>query len=745
METKAADVVFVFPPAHENRGAFRYHLGVSYLRAALARDQISTVQYLNRNPGTVDSVADDLLKHRPGVVGFTVYDTNLALSIALARSIKRKRRGVRVVFGGPSPSFCAAQILASQPDVDACVVGEAEDTGARIVTRLLEPGDLHEVPPGLAVRRDGEIVGTALPPLVGRADSAGLPFDSTLDVVPSPYLTGALDDGRTGILTGRGCTHHCQYCCFAALGRKTLRLHSTERVLSELHCIAGLQKRHRQRYIVPIHDDAFTLLPARAKALCQAIIDRGLRLTLSCITRADAVDEELLRLMREAGFISVAFGLESAVPSVLRAIGKVRPPEWRNPDLEPEREFVERVRNSVITAKKHGFNVGVSIILGLPTETPEDARTTLRFVKSLPIDSYMHNFLVVYPGTPLWATHERYGITCTVDSTGLPLTNGYAYDPAKIRPLRRCSLEQDADVIKTLAIEALQGCEVSLRSRGGTSIAVLRGRELTRECADWLARILDVGSTLVHLYQGATRTRESLQISDDRCTFFDCLVPARHYIQVLCLPEERGIARWMLACASVDFYAAHRPKLVSFSTSDGPVPLLGWLAGTPTDCALCDVRDVLRRPNGLRRFLDGAATENMGQRLRRMPVPPALEYPGRWLGRRAPCLPLTRIEVDAKGLVRPCRHSEPIGVVGDERRVLRRRLRSLAARAELRRGCGGCSQTECPRCPFPGMDDRTYCTVMRRRGRALHFVKWVDVYSRVPSLLSIERDRIAGD
>jgi radical SAM superfamily enzyme YgiQ (UPF0313 family) len=745
METKAADVVFVFPPAYENMGAFRNHLGVSYLRAALARDQISTVQYLNRRPRTVDSVADDVLKHRPGVVGFTVYDTNFALSIALARSIKRKRRGVRVVFGGPSPSFCAPQILTSQPDVDACVVGEAEETGARIVTRLLEPGDLREVPPGLAVRRDGEIVGTALPPLVGAVDSARLPFHSTLDVVPSPYLSGALDDGRTGILTGRGCTHHCQYCCFAALGRKTLRLHSAERVLAELDCIARLQKRHRHRYVVPVHDDAFTLLPARAKALCQAIIDSRLRLTLSCITRADAVDEELLRLMRGAGFVSVAFGLESAVPSVLRAIGKVRPPEWPDPDLEPERQFVERVRSSVITAKRYGFNVGVSIILGLPTETPKDGEATLRFVKGLPIDFYMHNFLVVYPGTPLWATHERYGIACTVDSTGLPLTTDYAYDVADLRPLRRCSLEQEAEVIRTLATDALQGCDASLRTTRGTSIAVLRGGELTRECADWLARILDVGGTLVHVYRGATRAGESPQISHDRRTFFECLVPARYYIQALRAPTRRGDARCMLACASVDFYAAHRPKLVSFTTSDGPGPLLRWLAGTPTECALCDVRDVLRRPSDLRRFVGRAGMGSVGGRLRRMPVPPALEYPGRWLGRRAPCLSLTRIEVDAEGVVRPCRHGEPIGVVGDERRTLRRRLGAIAADAERRRGCGVCSQAACPRCPFPGVDDRTYCTVMRRQRRALRFVAWVHAYSRVPSLLWTERDRVAGD
>ncbi len=237
-----------------------------------------------------------------------------------------------------------------------------------------------------------------MPPLVGATAAT---VESALDSTPSPYVSGILCDGRVGVLSGRGCTHHCQYCCFAALGRKTLRLHSTDRVLAELECIAERQKRAGKTYVVPIHDDTFTLVPERAKRLCQAIIDRELKLVLSCITRADTIDEELLILMRAAGFVSLAFGLESAVPSVLRATGKVRPPGFPSPDFGPEKRFLEQVKQSVCKAKDLGFNVGVSIILGLPTESAEDGAATLRFVKELPVDFYMHNFLWVFPGTPL--------------------------------------------------------------------------------------------------------------------------------------------------------------------------------------------------------------------------------------------------------------------------------------------------------------------------------------------------------
>jgi ABC-type sugar transport system substrate-binding protein len=99
---KVTDIVFVFPPAHGNLGAFRSHLGVAYLRAALARDGFSTTQYLNPNPRTVKEIAEDVLRRGPRLVGFRVYDANFALSIALARTLKRRRPDVQVVFGGPS-------------------------------------------------------------------------------------------------------------------------------------------------------------------------------------------------------------------------------------------------------------------------------------------------------------------------------------------------------------------------------------------------------------------------------------------------------------------------------------------------------------------------------------------------------------------------------------------------------------------------------------------------------------------
>lgn len=742
--SKTADITLAFPPAQGNVGAFRAHLGVAYLRAALARDGVETEQYLNPRPGSVDQVSDDLLSRNPAAVGFTVYDANYTLSVALARSIKRKRPAVKIVFGGPSASFCGEHILSRQSAVDLCVLGEAEETGASVFRKLLGGEELDERQPGVAFRRDGGVVSTGMPPLVGFSQAA-LPAKEALDSTPSPYLSGVLADGRIGVLSGRGCTHHCQYCCFAALGRKTLRLHSAERVLAELEWVAAHQKRTGEHYVVAIHDDAFTLAPTRAKQLCQAIADRDLGLLLSCITRADAIDEELIRLMRDAGFVGMAFGLESAVPSVLRATGKVRPPDWRDPGLDPEREFIERVRTSVVTAKKYGFNVGVSVILGLPCEKPEDGEETLRFVKSLPVDYYMHNFLWVFPGTPLWNTCERYGVHCQINSAGLGTTIDYAYDVGRLRPRPKCALEQDATLVRTLAESALYSCGgASVECGGGIAAAVVRGSELPLETAEWLSAVLDVGSVLVQVYPPLKPREKNYRLFCDRALAGETLLPARHHIQITPRTPRNGTLRWMAASAGADLYSTHKPELLTIHTADDAKPFEEWLEGRRTDCALCDVSERLRRPEWTP-LARAAGDGGIGARVLNMPAPPGIQYPGRWLRGRVPCLPLTRIEVEESGEVRCCRHGEAIGAVGDSAEALAERLTGFVEEAERRRGCAACPNEHCPRCPFPGVPDAEYCTLMSRQERTLELLNLTQAYARVPSMLTLQRDRYGGD
>ena len=737
------DVIFVFPPAHGNPGVFGSHLGVAYLRAGLHQAGISSDQYQSDKPGSIGSVASEILSRNPRIVGFTAYDANFPNCLALARSLKGLAPDVKIILGGPAATFGAANILSRHEALDFLVLGETEEAGPRIFQKLLgskdqDYGDL----PGIAFRTNGRILSTEIPPLVG-SESKEL---GNLDSLTSPYLAGLLADGRPGVLTGRGCTFHCQYCCFAALGRKRLRLHSIDRVLAELDYIAAQQRRSGERYVVPIHDDTFTILPNRAKELCQAIAKRDLGLMLSCITRADRVDGELLRLMREAGFISLAYGLESAVPSVLRATGKVRPPDWPDPDLTPERDFVDQVRESVLAAKRFGFNVGVSIILGLPTETKEEGRATLEFVGNLPVDYYMHNYLWVFPGTPLWKTHDDFGIGCEINSLGLATTINYAYDLMQLRPRAKCSLEQDAQLVRLLTADSLFGCEAFSARDLGVACVVIDAPRLSERTAAWLAEILDVGGIVVQVYPAMKRIERITRLYEDRTIFAEQLVPARHYIQILPKSNHSGgnghHERWNIACTGIDLFSMHKPELVCVEASPDARPLIDWAARQRVQCDLYEPASGMDSAHDLEVFLDQSFGSRIEASLRKLPVPPGIRYPGRWLRGKTPCLRLTRLEVGADGSICCCRQGPAIGRVGDSLESLKRNLTILVEETERRRGCAACSNSHCPRCPFPGVGDDAYCSIMSRRESSLALLNGLQVYSRLPLILEYQRDAL---
>ena len=89
-------------------------------------------------------------------------------------------------------------------------------------------------------------------------------------------------------------------------------------IMKELDDIVNV---HGVRHVF-FFDDTFTLDRPRVMELCQAMIDKQLGITWKTETRVDLVDPELLALMKEAGCVSISFGIESGSDRVLKVIEK---------------------------------------------------------------------------------------------------------------------------------------------------------------------------------------------------------------------------------------------------------------------------------------------------------------------------------------------------------------------------------------------------------------------------------------
>jgi anaerobic magnesium-protoporphyrin IX monomethyl ester cyclase len=144
-----------------------------------------------------------------------------------------------------------------------------------------------------------------------------------------------------------------------------------------------------------IFDDSGTLMTGEwLKELCRGLIERryNKKIKYSCNMRFNALKQEDFYLMKKAGFRLLKFGLESANQRTLDRLNK---------GIK-----VEDILKGCEMAKKAGLTVHLTMIVGYPWESKEDALRTFELAKRLmqsgKADLLQATILVPYPGTPLW-------------------------------------------------------------------------------------------------------------------------------------------------------------------------------------------------------------------------------------------------------------------------------------------------------------------------------------------------------
>jgi len=109
----------------------------------------------------------------------------------------------------------------------------------------------------------------------------------------------------------------------------------------------------------------------------------------SCNARVSDVNDDVLDMLRSAGCVQLAFGLESAVQERLNDINKL--------------VMVEQMDRALKMCDEHGFVAQGSFMVGLPNETLSDMAATKDFALNHNIDGGLGLAVCTpYPGTKLW-------------------------------------------------------------------------------------------------------------------------------------------------------------------------------------------------------------------------------------------------------------------------------------------------------------------------------------------------------
>jgi radical SAM superfamily enzyme YgiQ (UPF0313 family) len=147
--------------------------------------------------------------------------------------------------------------------------------------------------------------------------------------------------------------------------------------------------------------------------IAQLMQEKGLNqeTELGVVGRCDLFDEETCIILKQMNVKHVSFGMESGNERILALLknGKMK---------------TSHIKNSVSLARKYGFTIDGSYIIGSPSETEEEMLETLEFIKSLKLDKFAFTTAIPYPGTKFWEIMEKQGrISYDVDWRQLQMIN----------------------------------------------------------------------------------------------------------------------------------------------------------------------------------------------------------------------------------------------------------------------------------------------------------------------------------
>ena len=298
--------------------------------------------------------------------------------IRLAETIKDSNPNIKIAFVGPHVSVLPEKSLRATKAMDFICRKEFDHT----VVEYAQGKPLEEIL-GVSYLKNGEVVHNPDRPQIENLDT--LPhvtdvYKRDLDV--RRYTVPFLLHPYVSLYTTRGCPAQCTFCLWPqTLSGHPWRKRSTDDVAREMAKAKEYWPDVKEFFF---DDDTFNIQAARTVELCAKL--KPLGLTWSCTSRV-TTSYETLKAMKDAGCRLLIVGYESGDQQILKNIKK-------GATLEHARQFTKNCH-------KLGLVVHGDFILGLPGETRETIKNTIKFAKELDVETIQVSVAHAYPGTEL--------------------------------------------------------------------------------------------------------------------------------------------------------------------------------------------------------------------------------------------------------------------------------------------------------------------------------------------------------
>ena len=364
-------------------------LGILYISAFLEKHGYEN-DVFDSTFSTLEKLKEQLIETSPNVVA--IY-TNLMTKLNVLKIIKYIKtepllRNTKIILGGPEVRNHTQNFL--NYGADFIIIGEGEETTLELINAIKiadAPTQLSMTISsikGLAYIENGKVITTPERSLI--KDINVLPFPAREKIDFKPYLNGwKIHHGYSmmSVNTMRGCPYTCKWCSRAVYGG-TYRRRSPQLVAQEIKHIKDTYNPDMIWFV----DDVFTIHHKWLTEFAEEVKKQDAVIPYEIISRADRLNEEVIKTLKTSGCFRVWVGAESGSQKIIDAMDR--------------RVDVMQTREMIRLAKKHGLEAGTFIMLGYPGETKQDIKETIEhLVQSNPSQ---YTITVAYPikGTELY-------------------------------------------------------------------------------------------------------------------------------------------------------------------------------------------------------------------------------------------------------------------------------------------------------------------------------------------------------
>jgi len=349
----------------------------------------------------INELEQAILTSPPDLLGLGNYCWNQNLGHEMFRLLHQANPDALSVFGGPNfpkDRFSQEIWLDNFPEVDIYVPLEGEVGFANIVEHVLAINERETIKQSIFSQ---PISGCIVRGFNGRYHFGNsTPRLKHLDEIPSPYLTGLMDeffDGRLDphIQTSRGCPFTCAFCVDGSDLVNKVNRFSVERSVKELTYIA--EHVPSNLHTLSIQDLNFGMFRGDLE-ICDAILETQKKYNypriVGAATGKNAKDRIIAAIRKLGGSLKLTMAVQSMDDQVLKNIRRENISEKRMMELAP-------------TIKESGLQTKAEVILGLPGESYDSHLRTLRTLLNADMDEILVFTCMLLPGSELFPQEER--------------------------------------------------------------------------------------------------------------------------------------------------------------------------------------------------------------------------------------------------------------------------------------------------------------------------------------------------